>query len=405
MANGDVFVIHIGGQTDFADCGTLHNTVTIGADNEPADADGNNTDDADVVVNCPVLGIIKTPDHQAPVLIGSQIGFTVTVANNGEGTAFGLNVSDTLDPAFSWSIESQTGGLTWSLVGNQLSASGDLPPGMSSVHVVAQTSAANSATQCGLVPNTAILSQGETEFPPASAAETVRCPGLTIDKSAVTAFGDTINPDTGFPVVAIGDTVSYTLKYTLVDGPVTNGIITDVVPAGLQYVAGTATNNEEFTFGSAVVNANGTTTLTWTRSDGHGQCPAERATHLRRQGPADHGGARHAAGERRNDRLGSDAARRRRPAGHRRHAAAPVIHSRGRLRRQHPVPPVQLRHRRSAGWQPDSHVRQSRRRRRRLRQPPGRRSNATGVHYEGQVLGPASSSTVMATSSTGRAGR
>ena len=89
-------------------------------------------------------------------------------------------------------------------------------------------------------------------------------PELTIDKSAVTAFGDTINPDSGFPVVAIGDTVSYTLKYTLVDGPVTNGIITDVVPAGLQYVAGTATNNEEFTFGSAVVNANGTTTLTWT---------------------------------------------------------------------------------------------------------------------------------------------
>ena len=70
MANGDVVVIHIGGDTDFADCGTLHNTVTIGADNEPAGADGNNTDDADIVVNCPVLGIVKTADHQAPVVIG-----------------------------------------------------------------------------------------------------------------------------------------------------------------------------------------------------------------------------------------------------------------------------------------------------------------------------------------------
>jgi uncharacterized repeat protein (TIGR01451 family) len=109
MADGDVFVIHIGGETDFADCGTLHNVVTIGADNEPAGASGNNTDDADIVVNCPVLGIAKTADHEAPVLIGSQIGFTITVANNGQGTAFNVHVSDTLNPDFSWSIESHTG--------------------------------------------------------------------------------------------------------------------------------------------------------------------------------------------------------------------------------------------------------------------------------------------------------
>jgi len=36
------------------------------------------------------------------------------------------------------------------------------------------------------------------------------------------------------------------------------------VPAGLSYVEGTASNNAEFTFQDAVVNADGTTTLTWT---------------------------------------------------------------------------------------------------------------------------------------------
>ena len=145
MANGDVFVIHVGGDTDFADCGTLHNTVTIGADNEPAGADGNNTAEADIVVNCPVLGIAKTADHEAPVLIGSQIGFTITVHNGGQGTAFGVSVSDTLDSRFTWSIESQTGDLTWQLAGNVLTASGDLAPGDAVVHVVANDRASQIA--------------------------------------------------------------------------------------------------------------------------------------------------------------------------------------------------------------------------------------------------------------------
>ena len=258
MANGDVFVIHIGGETDFADCGTLHNVVTIGADNEPAGAGANNSDDADVVVNCPVLGIVKSADHESPVLIGSQIGFTITVANNGAGTAFNVHVSDTLDPDFSWSIQSHTGALTWSLVGNVLSASGDLPPGTSSAHLVASTSVENSATQCGPVPNTAFLTQGEAAIGNDSASEAVRCPALVIDKSV---SGNTGGDQNGTPVAIIGDTLTYHLQYTLTDGPVTGGIITDVLPAGIDYVAGTATNNEEFTFQS--YNA-ATRTLTWT---------------------------------------------------------------------------------------------------------------------------------------------
>ena len=67
-------------------------------------------------------------------------------------------------------------------------------------------------------------------------------------------------------------TVSYTLEYTLVDGPVTNGIITDVVPFGLGYVDGSATDNEEFTFQSAVINGDGTTTSL----DGSGPSPPAR---------------------------------------------------------------------------------------------------------------------------------
>ena len=42
--------------------------------------------EADIVVNCPVLGIVK-PDHQAPVVMGARWQL-FTVTNNGEGAAF-----------------------------------------------------------------------------------------------------------------------------------------------------------------------------------------------------------------------------------------------------------------------------------------------------------------------------
>jgi uncharacterized repeat protein (TIGR01451 family)/fimbrial isopeptide formation D2 family protein len=250
LANGDVVVIHIGGDTDFADCGTLHNTVTIGADNEPAGADENNSAEADIVVNCPVLGIAKTADHEAPVVIGSQIGFTITVHNGGQGTAFGVSVSDTLNPNFTWSIESQSGDLTWVLNGNLLTASGDLAPGDAVVHVVADTDPANSA-QCGLVPNTATLTQGETQFPPDSAAESVRCPEIGIDKTS--------NDEDG--IVDAGQTVTFTINGSVTDGPVTDAVITDTLPVGQTYVAGSQSSTpaeDSFT-----VSPDGRT-LTWT---------------------------------------------------------------------------------------------------------------------------------------------
>ena len=53
----------------------------------------------------------------------------------------------------------------------------------------------------------------------------------------------------GAPIVE-GDKVTYTLSYTLANGPVTDGVITDVLPDGLTYVAGTATDNDEFAFQS-----------------------------------------------------------------------------------------------------------------------------------------------------------
>ena len=77
---------------------------------------------------------------------------------------------------------------------------------------------------------------------------TVRVPTLVIEKAAdrhvidVTAGKDT--------------TVTWTLNYTLANGPVANAVITDPIPAGLSYVDGSASNGGVYDPNSR--------TLTWT---------------------------------------------------------------------------------------------------------------------------------------------
>ena len=226
LAPDGEITITISGDTDLDDCGTLVNSVTVGASNEDQGDLGNNTDSATVVVDCPELAIDKDADHADPVLIGSPIGFTVTIQNNGAGTAFGVTVSDTLDSDFSWSIESSDPG--WSLLGNVLSFSGNLTAGASSsVHVTAPTTIGD-GDQCGLVPNTAVLDHPSIDPTPAEASETVQCPDIEIIKGA---DDDLVEPN---------QTVSYLLDVQVVDGPVTNAVVTDELPVGQTYVPGSA---------------------------------------------------------------------------------------------------------------------------------------------------------------------
>ena len=70
-------------------------------------------------------------------------------------------------------------------------------------------------------------------------------PELTIDKDVA---GYSKGTFAGTPQGATGDTLTYTLTYTLVDGPVTSGVIEDELPVGVTYIDGTATSNAEFTF-------------------------------------------------------------------------------------------------------------------------------------------------------------
>jgi fimbrial isopeptide formation D2 family protein/uncharacterized repeat protein (TIGR01451 family) len=84
-------------------------------------------------------------------------------------------------------------------------------------------------------------------------------PTLTIlkDLTAGNTAGD--DPDLG-PLAKVGDVLTYTLTYTLTDGPVTNAVITDPVQPGLQYVPGSASDGGSLVGGD--VDGNGGT-VTW----------------------------------------------------------------------------------------------------------------------------------------------
>jgi uncharacterized repeat protein (TIGR01451 family) len=91
--------------------------------------------------------------------------------------------------------------------------------------------------------------------------------GLVIDKTNDAPLETLELPDGStaeLPTADEGETVTFTLDYTLIGDPVTDGIITDVLPAGLTYVSGSATNDAQFTFQSY---DDATRTLTWTASD------------------------------------------------------------------------------------------------------------------------------------------
>ena len=88
--------------------------------------------------------------------------------------------------------------------------------------------------------------------------------GLLIDKTNNAPLEPLELPDgtiVDLPTADEGDTVTYTLAYDLQGDPVTGGVITDVLPVGVTYVANSATSDAQFTFQEYTA---ATRTLRWT---------------------------------------------------------------------------------------------------------------------------------------------
>jgi uncharacterized repeat protein (TIGR01451 family) len=128
--------------------------------------------------NAPVVSVTKTADHSAPVNAGDQIGFTVTVKNNGPGTATGVKLTDPLPngsgSGVTWAVDTSVGNPSQFVLsgakGSQTLtlAASTLPAGASyRVHITAQTS----QTECSTYGNAATVTTANANNPTASATE------------------------------------------------------------------------------------------------------------------------------------------------------------------------------------------------------------------------------------------
>ena len=244
IAAGHQETVIVTGETGATDCGDLVNTATVSASN---DADTDHTSTADIWVYCPVVVITKQADD-TDIVAGEPIGFTITIMNTGAGSAFGVTASDPLPAGFDWVIDPANP--DWTISGGVLSfGPATLVPGQAgatSVHITA----VSDREDCGTVENIATVSYngggGKDE-----SDVTVRCPSVDLQKTT-TDTDDKVEPN---------QTVSYGIKVSVVDGPVTTAVVTDDLPVGQTYVADSQSSTPAAT--SFAVSPDGRT-LTWT---------------------------------------------------------------------------------------------------------------------------------------------
>ncbi len=197
LASGATRTIHVSGTTDAADCGTLHNTASVSASNESQDELANNTSSAQIAVDCPSISVTKTADDTTADA-ADQVGFTITVANAGPGTAKDVHLDDPLptNPGLDWSIDGGTGQQLCKITqGDLVCDFGDMSAESSySVHITSATD----ATTCGEIDNTATVTISNGDGDKASASIDVNCSPLGID---IVKSG----PD----LAHVGDTITY----------------------------------------------------------------------------------------------------------------------------------------------------------------------------------------------------
>ncbi len=248
MSNGDTETLSIVARVT-TDAATT-NTATVVSDLYDAHP-ANSTDGATVDVPDADVSIAKTVNNPTPA-VGSNVTFTVTVANNGPDAADGVSVADALPAGLTLvSATPSQGGYaagTWTVgtVGNGASAT---------LAIVA------TVTGHGPITNTATVSA--TTHDPATADNTA---AAQIDAPDADLLLTKIVSDA---TPAINTDVSFTVAVTN-SGPDTAGAVTvaDALPAGLTLVSATPSvgtySGGVWTVGSLASGANATLVMTAT---------------------------------------------------------------------------------------------------------------------------------------------
>jgi uncharacterized repeat protein (TIGR01451 family) len=200
----------------------------------------------------PDLAITQVADH-ATVSTGDPVGFTVTITNNGNGTANNVTLTDTLPiyPELSWSV-SGTDAASCTITEAIVSCNfGDMPPGeVKTIRLTSPTQYISGTGFCPIIISVAdVMATNQPEERSASANTTVLCPYVYIS-----VWSDT-------PDVTAGDPISFTISV----GNTGDGIAKDVeVVTGLPNKPGLSWSITNVTPASAAGNCNIDTTETYT---------------------------------------------------------------------------------------------------------------------------------------------
>jgi uncharacterized repeat protein (TIGR01451 family) len=239
LAPGESASVHVVSDTTKLDCATYPNVADITSDNHEE-----LNPSADTTVECPGLNISKLADN-GEIVAGDTASYTVVVWNKGPGTALDASWSDELPNGVSWSVEllSPDGddacASSLDSDGNQAASCqfGDLAPSSMEDGKVIVVSGETDREDCAGLGNTAFAFADNADTVQASASIAVRCPILVIEKSADTETVHFVF-DAGGNVLSVDpEQVTWTLTYTLTEGPVTDAVITDPLPEFLVFVS------------------------------------------------------------------------------------------------------------------------------------------------------------------------
>ena len=207
LAKGEQASVTVSGQTSTEDCGNLPNLATVAASNEAEQAMGNNSDDAVVVVDCASISLVKTAGNAADgvtyVTEPGDVLFTYKVTNTGTADLENIAlVDDNATPGDTSDDVTVTCPETTLAAGTSMTCTTTLP------------------VDFGVRTNVATVTANPVLDVEGKVSDTddavVRVPQLLITK-AITA-----GSPGGAPIVE-GDKLTYTLSYTLGNGPVTSG--------------------------------------------------------------------------------------------------------------------------------------------------------------------------------------
>ncbi len=216
---------------DASTSGTVINNASITGDQFDVDASNNTTNEPTTVTPVVDLSITKS-DNPDPVDSGATLAYTIVVTNNGPSTATGVVMTDTLPAGVTFTSASTTNG-TVGAAGNIVTANlGTLASGASATILV---NVRVDDSTLGSILNTAVVTANETELNLAN--NTANEPTLVnplVDVSVVKS--DDIDP------VSAGSQLTYTLVVSNSGPSTATGVtLTDILPAGVSFSSGSAT--------------------------------------------------------------------------------------------------------------------------------------------------------------------